>query len=206
MTGPVRVILVAEAGSDADVVVAILRAVASAHAQWIREHLDAYGWEGLVSFGGEEGERCVTHARVKTLAERHRVRLTGHGDAPQVKVARKALLVARRIEPDAHVVFHVDAEGIPARVCEHLRYLCAQPGVCLALPDPCTEAWGLLAAGRPVPGRCAEAKDRVGREGLDLETLLAAADGSTLRAAGHGLGDFVEQVDRLLVPAIAEAG
>lgn len=211
MTDPVRVAIVAEGSSDAAVLVALVEAVAWAGGhEWLRDHLDTFGsLDGLATFAGEPGERCITWVAVKRLAREHRIRLRRRGDGAFTAEVRKALAVgaifARGPSPGV-VMVHRDEDVIADAGDRAVAVaLCDENGAVLALPSPCTEAWVLRCAGSPVPSTSERAKDAAGQAGLRdpgaIRTLLCRTPLTALEAAPDARG-FLQQIRDLLLPRI----
>jgi hypothetical protein len=204
---PVRVAIVAEASSDANVLVALVEAVAWAEGPpWLREHLETYGTlEGLATFGGEPGERCITWVATKRLSKEHRIRIRKLGDGAFTAEIRKGLAIGGLFAETGVVVVHRDEEGIDPRDLANARTLCEEQGVVLAIPSPCTEAWPLRCAGLPPPRTALEAKEAAGRAGLrdpdSIRRLLHRVDLTPLGRVSDS-ASFLEQVRQRLLPRI----
>lgn len=203
MSDPVRIVVVAEAVSDAAVIRALVEKVAALGHGWVRDLRDAYGdLRTLVCFQGEAGMDCITHGRVKSLAALRRIRLTGRGEAAAARLVRKCVAVCRTIDRDAPIVFHHDAEDLSGATADEVRARCADLGVVAALPNPCTESWVLRLAKMPAPPTCREAKQAVGDHGLVPGDVIDAADLGSVPSGADGLRAFLDDAGHALVPLI----
>lgn len=194
-----RVLVVAEAASDARIVLALAeRELRASSADWVRDHLDEHGWDGLFALETHAPDPCLDWVGLKGLVQAARLPRRMRFDRQDDPHVARVVDACRELGCDRAVV-HRDADVCAPAFATRLRGLAA-PQVAVARPEPCTEAWGLAAAGLPGATSTPEAKQRAGDAGLRdeqaVQVVLSAPDGPWTRASD--LAAFVADVSRVL--------